>query len=56
MHAAARGGALGDRKEIVASGSTLDEAGVLRFPVSARRSVTLKGISEPVEVATVDWR
>jgi class 3 adenylate cyclase len=56
VHAAARVGALADREEIVISGVALREAGVIRFPVSEPRSVTLKGISEPVEVHTIDWR
>ena len=56
VHAAARVGALADREEIVISAPALEQAGVIRFPVSEPRTVTLKGISQPVEVHTIDWR
>ncbi len=56
VHAAARVGALGDREEIVISAPVLEQAGVIRFRLSEPRTVTLKGISEPVEVHTIDWR
>lgn len=56
VHVAARVGALADREEIVISTPALEQAGVIRFPVSEPRMVTLKGISEPVEVHTIDWR
>lgn len=56
VHVAARLGALADREEIVASRATLEGATTIRFPVSEARSVTLKGITEPLEVQTVDWR
>jgi hypothetical protein len=26
-----------------------------RFPVSTPRSVTLKGVSQPVDVVTIEW-
>lgn len=55
MHAAARIGALAEGDEIVASRTTTTSAG-LPHPVSEPRSVTLRGISEPIEVVTVDWR
>ena len=56
IHVAARIGALGDREEIVVSTQLLEAAGVIPFPTSDARGVQLKGISEPVEVHTVDWR
>ncbi len=56
VHVAARVGALGERDDIVMSVSARDAAGVLRFPVSEGREVTLKGVTEPVEVFTIDWR
>jgi class 3 adenylate cyclase len=56
VHAAARVGALADREEIVTSASALEQAGVIRFPVSEPREVTLKGVGEPIEVHTIDWR
>jgi hypothetical protein len=27
----------------------------VRFPVSAPRTVTLKGVSQPVDVVTIEW-
>jgi hypothetical protein len=41
--------------EILASGETLAEE-IDRFSVGNPRTVSLKGISEPVDVVTVDWR
>ncbi len=55
VHEAARISALAEGGEILASAKTLVDAGV-RFPTSAGRTVELKGIAEPVELATVDWR
>jgi hypothetical protein len=26
-----------------------------RFPISTPRSVTLKGVSQPIEVVTINW-
>jgi class 3 adenylate cyclase len=54
VHAAARIGAVAGGGEIVASASTVD--GLEGLATSERRSVPLKGIAEPVEVVTVDWR
>jgi class 3 adenylate cyclase len=54
VHAAARIGAIAGAGEIVASASTVD--GLEDLVLSERRSVPLKGIAEPVEVVTVDWR
>jgi len=56
VHIAARVGDPGDREEIVASADTLAAAGAIRFPLSEARLETLKGITEPVEVHTIDWR
>ena len=56
VHVAARLGALADREEIIASSSTLERATTIGFGLSAPRPVTLKGITEPIEVQTVDWR
>jgi class 3 adenylate cyclase len=53
VHAAARIGALADGEEILVSRETADEAG---FDVSERRSVSLKGIAQPVDVVAVAWR
>jgi class 3 adenylate cyclase len=55
VNQAARIGAAAEGGEILVSATSLATArsGVAE---SGRRSVTLKGISEPVEVATVAWR
>src|SRR5262245_4906821 len=53
VHEAARLGALAGGGEIVASVVTIEGADV---DYSSPRAVELKGISEPVEVLTVDWR
>lgn len=55
VHVAARVGALAEGGEILASEATLAGA-IERFSVGDSRTVSLKGISEPVEVVTVDWR
>jgi class 3 adenylate cyclase len=54
VHAAARIAALGGPGEIVASRSTLGGRPDLR--ASNGRAVELKGLSEPVDVVTIDWR
>lgn len=55
VHTAARIGALAGEGEILASTATLNAAGQ-RYEASSPRAVKLKGISRPVEVASVDWR
>jgi len=52
VHEAARIAALGGAGEIVASAATVGESN----RTAARRSATLKGLSEPIEVVNVDWR
>jgi class 3 adenylate cyclase len=54
VHEAARIAALADGGEIVASRATV--GGGSQYPVSESRAVTLKGLSEPVEIVSVDWR
>jgi class 3 adenylate cyclase len=54
VHAAARIGAVAGAGEIVASAGTLE--GLPGVAVSERREVPLKGITEPVEIVTIDWR
>jgi class 3 adenylate cyclase len=55
VHAAARIGALAEAEEILLSTETAEVAGPAhRF--SEPRSVTLKGLSEPIAVVAVDWR
>jgi class 3 adenylate cyclase len=53
VHEAARIAALAGGGEVLASKDTV--AGT-RFGHSEPKAVTLKGISEPMEVVTVDWR
>jgi class 3 adenylate cyclase len=53
VHEAARIGGLAGAGEILASIDVITAAKA-RFPVSDFRSVELKGVSEPVQVATVD--
>jgi class 3 adenylate cyclase len=52
VHEAARIGALAGGAEIVASAGTVDGD----FAVTERRSVALKGLTEPVDVVTIEWR
>lgn len=54
VNQAARIGAAADGGEILVSASTLATAG-LPFRERARRTAKLKGLSEPVEVVSIDW-
>ena len=56
VHVAARVGAAASGQEILASTDVLEQAGQSRFKVSEPRSLTLKGVREPVEVRAIDWR
>jgi class 3 adenylate cyclase len=53
VHEAARIAALAGAGEIVASRATAGPGS--QYPISEPRTVTLKGISEPVEVVSIDW-
>jgi class 3 adenylate cyclase len=55
VNQASRIGAAADGGEILVSATSLTAARST-IPEAGRRQVTLKGISEPVEVAAVDWR
>lgn len=55
VHEAARIGALAEGSEIVLSSETLG-LGPQRYTVGNPRTVTLKGISQPVTVYSLDWR
>ncbi len=55
VHQAARIASLAEGGEILASQEII-EAGPIPFVVSETREVSLKGISTPVQVATVEWR
>jgi class 3 adenylate cyclase len=54
VHEAARIGSLASGGQILASVSTVQSAAT-RFSVSTPRTVTLKGVSQPVEVVTIEW-
>jgi class 3 adenylate cyclase len=56
VHVAARVGAAAAKEEILASSAVLRDLGPMRFGLSEPRSLTLKGVREPVEVQAVDWR
>ena len=55
VHAAARIAALADGGEILVSAGTVSSAGSLPYPTESRQA-TLKGIAEPVDVCSLDWR
>lgn len=55
VHEAARVAALAEAGEIVVSAATL-EGLQTSHPIGPRRTVRLKGLAEPVDVATVEWR
>ena len=54
VHEAARIGSLAGGGQILASVNTVQSAAA-RFPISTPRSVTLKGVSDPVDVVTIEW-
>ncbi len=54
VHTAARIGAIAGGGEIIASASTVD--GLDGLDLVDRRSVSLKGIAQPVEIVSVNWR
>ncbi|HTK43849.1 MAG TPA: adenylate/guanylate cyclase domain-containing protein [Patescibacteria group bacterium] len=56
VHVAARVGAAATREEILISQATVDAAKAIKFSLSEPRSVQLKGVGEPVQVHSVDWR
>jgi class 3 adenylate cyclase len=55
VHIAARIGAVAGPAEIVVSSETLEGVDTV-FRLSAPRSEQLKGIAEPVEIVSIDWR
>jgi class 3 adenylate cyclase len=54
VHTAARVGAVAEAGEIVASASSVE--GLEGLELTDRRSVTLKGIAEPIEMVSIAWR
>ena len=55
VHQAARVGALAEAGEIVVTCETLEREPI-GLSVNQERVVSLKGIAQPVRVATIDWR
>ena len=56
VHVAARVSAAAAGEEILVSSATLSGIGPIRFALSEPRRLTLKGVEEPVEARSVDWR
>ena len=54
IHEAARIGGVAGTDEILVSAATLESAGK-PYP-NEKRTVALKDITEPVEVASIEWR
>lgn len=55
VHAAARIGAMAEGGEILMSRATLPNV-ESRFAVGSPRTVTLRGVSQPVEIVSIAWR
>ena len=55
VHIAARVGGAASGQEILVSTAVLEQVGDERFKISEPRSLTLKGVREPVEVRAIDW-
>jgi class 3 adenylate cyclase len=56
VHVAARIAAAAGAEEILVSADTVDIVDDIAFPVSDGRPFELKGIKDPVELRSVDWR
>jgi class 3 adenylate cyclase len=56
VHVAARVGAAAAAEEILVSTATLGEVADLPYVLSEPRELMLKGVDEPLEVRTVEWR
>jgi class 3 adenylate cyclase len=56
VHVAARIGAAAAGEEILVSSTALGDIPATRFGLSDARHLTLKGVVEPGEVRSVDWR
>ena len=56
VHIAARVGAAATGDEILVSSAALSGTGPIRFGLFEPRQLTLKGVEEPVEARSVDWR
>jgi class 3 adenylate cyclase len=56
VHVAARVGAAAGKDEILVSEAVVRDAGPMRFRLSEPRSVSLKGVKDPVAVQSIEWR
>lgn len=56
VHVAARIGAAATAEEILVSSTTLHDIEAVPYGLSQARELTLKGVDEPVEVRSIDWR
>jgi class 3 adenylate cyclase len=56
VHVAARIGDAAAGDEILASTTVTEQAGASRHPLSEPRSLTLKGVGEPIDARAIDWR
>jgi class 3 adenylate cyclase len=56
VHIAARVSAAAVKEEILVTPDVVSRAGAIQFGLSEPRPLTLKGVREPVEVQSVDWR
>jgi class 3 adenylate cyclase len=56
VHVAARIGAAAASEEILVSSAALSAISSIRFGLADPRQLTLKGVDEPVEVRSVNWR
>ncbi len=56
VHVAARVGAAATGDEILVSSTVVAAAGSNRFVLSEPRTLTLKGVAEPIEARSVEWR
>jgi class 3 adenylate cyclase len=56
VHIAARVSAAAAKEEILVTRDVATGAGTVRFSLSEPRPLTLKGVREPIEVQSVDWR
>jgi class 3 adenylate cyclase len=56
VHIAARVGSAAAGHEILVTTDVLEQAKPTRFQASEPRSLTLKGVREPIDVRAIEWR
>ena len=56
VHIAARLSGVAGGEEIVASADVIDSAQAIGHPISEARTVSLKGVSDPLTYHLIDWR